>query len=71
MVGYEAFSGRYAEARRQCGGSCPIEAGQLGRLADNECKHGRLAGDPTAPCGCWPTESAVVIELPVRPAIAA
>lgn len=25
-------------------------------LADDECQHGRLAGDRTAPCGCWPGE---------------
>lgn len=24
--------------------------------AVNECKHGRLAGDRTVPCGCWPSE---------------
>ena len=28
----------------------------LPALADFECEHGRLAGDPTEPCGCWPTE---------------
>lgn len=26
------------------------------RLADDECPHGRLAGDKTPACGCWPTE---------------
>lgn len=31
--------------------------------AVNECRHGRLAGDRTPPCGCWPTEGALVIEL--------
>lgn len=25
-------------------------------LADDECAHGRLATDPTPPCGCWPNE---------------
>jgi hypothetical protein len=35
-------------------GSCPIESGFIGGLADNECKHGRLPTDNTAPCGCWP-----------------
>lgn len=25
-------------------------------MADYECDHGRLAGDKTPPCGCWPTE---------------
>lgn len=35
---------------------CPIEAGLQGKLADNECRHGRLPGDRTQPCGCWPQE---------------
>jgi hypothetical protein len=26
-------------------------------LADNECEHGRLPGDPSPPCGCYGTES--------------
>lgn len=25
-------------------------------MADMECMHGRLAGDETRPCGCWPDE---------------
>lgn len=25
-------------------------------LADFECQHGRLSGDKTPPCGCWPGE---------------
>jgi hypothetical protein len=25
-------------------------------LAENECEHGRLSGDPTPPCGCFPGE---------------
>lgn len=25
-------------------------------LADNECEHGRLAGDASEPCGCYPSE---------------
>jgi hypothetical protein len=24
--------------------------------AVNECKHGRLPGDKSEPCGCWPQE---------------
>jgi hypothetical protein len=35
-------------------GSCPIESGYIGKIADNECSHGRLPGDRTRPCGCWP-----------------
>lgn len=46
----------YREASEAIGGGCPIEAGFLGRLADHECRCGRLAGDPTPPCGCWPEE---------------
>lgn len=38
---------------------CPIEAGLLFKLADNECSHGRLPGDRTRPCGCWPQEGPV------------
>jgi hypothetical protein len=37
-------------------GGCPIEAGLIGSLADNECKHDRLSSDRTPPCGCWPSE---------------
>lgn len=25
-------------------------------LADDECEHGRLPGDHTPACGCWPEE---------------
>ena len=58
-----SFSARYTAATAECGGRCPIEAGVLGRLADHECRHGRLAWDRTAPCGCWPEEGAVVLAL--------
>ena len=50
---------------RLAGGACPIEAGLLGQLADHECAHGRLPGDRTPKCGCWPQETATVI--PLRP----
>ena len=43
-----SFSARYHAAMAACGGRCPIEAGLLGRLADNECRHGRLPFDPHA-----------------------
>jgi hypothetical protein len=56
-------SARYVAAAAQCGGCCLIEAGVLGRLADHECRHGRLSGDRTPPCGCWPKEGAVVLAL--------
>ena len=58
-----SLSARYTAATAECGGRCPIEAGVLGRLADHECRHGRLAWDRTAPCGCWPEEGAVVLAL--------
>lgn len=58
-----SFSARYTAAMAECGGRCPIEAGVLGRLADHECRHGRLPSDRTTPCGCWPEESAVVVAL--------
>ena len=57
---------RYRQAQQLTGPNhCPIEAGFIGRLADNECHHGRLAGDRTPPCGCWAHfEGARVIALP-------
>lgn len=30
------------------------------KLADDECQHGRLPGDSTPACGCWPDESVAV-----------
>lgn len=50
------FPARYRRLSAELGGDCPIEAGALGRLADNECSHGRLPGDQTPACGCWPQE---------------
>ena len=61
-----SFADRYRAAALQTGGACPIESGVLGRLADNECAHGRLAGDRRATCGCWPQETAPVIALTQR-----
>ena len=61
---HETFAARYRAAQRLAGGRCPIEAGLICRLADHECRHGRLAFDRTAPCGCWPEEGAVVRALP-------
>jgi hypothetical protein len=57
------FSARYRVATKQCGGRCPVEAGLIGRLADHECRHGRLPFDRTAACGCWAEEGATVLEL--------
>jgi hypothetical protein len=41
-----SFSARYAAAMAECGGRCPIEAGVIRRLADHECRHGRLPPRP-------------------------
>lgn len=54
---------RWTEAYQEAldfmgGGTCPLEAGVIGRLADNECRHGRLPFDSTAPCGCFQVEVA-------------
>lgn len=58
------FPARYRAALQHTGGICPIEEGLIGRLADHECRHGRLPGDSTPKCGCWDTEAAPVIALP-------
>lgn len=51
------FSDAYAAAAAGVGSEgCPIEAGLILRLADNECVHGRLGGDRTPVCGCHPGE---------------
>jgi len=60
------IAARYRAAQRHTGGDCPIEAGVLGRLADHECAHGRLPGDRTPKCGCWPQEDAPVTALGQR-----
>lgn len=73
----ERFPGRelgtigeaYRAAYKAAGGVCPIESGVMGHLADNECEHGRLAGDPSEPCGCWGPETvakAVPSTAPVK-----
>lgn len=61
------FSHAYEAAFRRYG-VCPIESGQLLRLADDECKHGRLPGDRTPACGCWPQEGAAIVPLPTTAA---
>jgi hypothetical protein len=35
-------------------------------MADFECEHGRLAGDRTPECGCWPQEAHVDLERAYR-----
>ena len=61
------FAELYRQATIAAGGVCPIEAGVILRLVDNECRHERLPFDATPPCGCFPEEGAVVVELPARP----
>lgn len=58
-------SQRYEQERARLGG-CPIELGVVGNLADNECEHGRLPGDPGVRCGCWGERSARVKRLAAR-----
>ena len=62
-MGSTSFSARYTAAMAECGGRCPIEAGVLGRLADHECRHGRLPFDRTPACGCWCEEGVAVLAL--------
>lgn len=64
----------YREGLAATGGGCPIEAGLIGRLADNECRHGRLPGDLGLDCGCWsrpeakpPTPEPLKPRKPPRP----
>ena len=58
-----SFGARYTAAMAECGGRCPIEAGVISRLADHECRHGRLPFDRTPACGCWSEEGAMVLAL--------
>ena len=44
----------YRKASRGLGDGCPIEAGIIGRLADNECPHGNLPTDHRIDCTCFP-----------------
>jgi hypothetical protein len=41
-MGTSSFNARYTAALAESRGRCPIETGVLGRLADRECRHGRL-----------------------------
>ena len=53
----ETFAARYRAAERLAGGRCPIEAGLICRLADHECRHGRLAFDPPRPVAAGPRKA--------------
>lgn len=56
----------YRALSERMGGACPIEQGFFMRLADHECRHGRLPFDRSPACGCWRQE-ARVISLPEKP----
>lgn len=56
---HHPFTTAYIQACENAGNVCAIEAGVFGRLADNECPHGRLPGDKSDPCGCWIQEAQV------------
>jgi len=60
----QSFAAAYRAAQRRAGGGDPIEAGLLGRIADFECRHGRLAFDRSPACGCWPEEGTPVSARP-------
>jgi hypothetical protein len=59
-----SFAAAYRAAMAFTGGTCPIEAGVIGYLADHECRHGRLPGDAGPPCSCWPDEPGNVVGHP-------
>jgi hypothetical protein len=46
------LSQRYRELHAQIR-QCPIEAGFMFALADNECPHGNLPSDKRIECTCW------------------
>lgn len=43
----------YEEMVEWCGGTCPIESGVIGALAEHECQHGSLPDDPHVGCNCF------------------
>ena len=50
----QTLAERYRHVQGQIGLDwCPIEAGLLGSLADNECPHGTLPTDKVVACSCW------------------
>jgi hypothetical protein len=68
-----------AELERASDGRAGRAPTQIMNLADYECRHGRLPGDPTPSCGCFanerpsdepilspPSQSADVVELRPR-----
>ena len=67
----DSFAAAYRAAQQLAGGACPIEAGLLGRLVDLECRHGRMPGDSSPPCGCWPQENTAEPEAAPTPGAAA
>lgn len=66
------FRVAYEAARQALGGRCPIEAGELGYLADGECDCLNLPTPlhPYPQCGCWPKSAAELAALQLaRPAV--
>jgi hypothetical protein len=55
-----------AELERASDGRTGRAPTQIMNLADYECGHGRIPGDRTPPCGCFPNERAG--DEPVLPA---
>jgi hypothetical protein len=47
-----------AELERASDGRMGRAPTQIMNLADYECRHGRIPGDRTPPCGCFPNERA-------------
>jgi hypothetical protein len=47
-----------AELERASDGRMGRAPTQIMNLADYECRHGRIPGDRTSPCGCFPNERA-------------
>lgn len=48
----ETVAAAYRRAQ-EIAGACPIEAGLVLKLADNECRHGSLPTDRRVTCDCW------------------
>ena len=56
-----SLSARYIAAVAQGAGSCPIEAGTIGRLRIMNAATAGCRSPVLPPCGCWPQEGAAVV----------
>ena len=65
--GTPSFSARYTNAMGECGGLCPTEAVQVGRLTGDGRRRRRLPFDRTLAGGYWAVKAAVVLALPRSP----